>query len=145
MKNRLALLAAAKTPVEPLGEHFRGLTAVAYHESDPVCLAKAVHEFAQENELLTVKGCLFDGVLVDPERMEEVHIKLRPGFGVLAGGVQLGDHLNVMQVVVHVPPLSPRLHHQRTCRGAAPTGGVVYGANVRLQECPVQRGCSRLG
>ena len=61
VKNRLAKLAAAGTPVELLVEKFSGPCAVATHESDPVSLAKALAEFSKQNPQLELLAGMIDG------------------------------------------------------------------------------------
>ena len=61
VKNRLALRATAETPLEPLNEHFRGATGVAWNGEDPVVLSKSVVEFAKEIDRLKVKAGVIEG------------------------------------------------------------------------------------
>ena len=42
VKNTLGKLAVEGTPLEPLKDHFIGMTAIAYSEKDPVGLAKVL-------------------------------------------------------------------------------------------------------
>ena len=55
VKNSLARRAVAATPYEHLAELFVGPTAIAW-SADPVAAAKAVVEFARENEHLVIRG-----------------------------------------------------------------------------------------
>jgi len=52
IKNRLAKLAAAGTPMEPLAAHLSGPCAIAMHDSNPVALAKALSAFIKDNPQL---------------------------------------------------------------------------------------------
>src|SRR5262249_52271122 len=56
VKNTLGRIAVEGTPLEPLKDHFVGMTAVAYSEKDPVGLAKVLSKFAKENAQLTFKA-----------------------------------------------------------------------------------------
>src|SRR5512147_1847508 len=49
VKNTLATRAAKDTELEPLGPYFEGPTAVAYHPSDVVSLAKVLTEISKGN------------------------------------------------------------------------------------------------
>lgn len=61
VKNRLAKIAALGTPVEALSTHFVGTTAVATSVADPAETAKALTDFAKENDKLKIKAALFEG------------------------------------------------------------------------------------
>jgi len=72
VKNRLAKRAIQGTPYEELGDHFKGPTAVAYSD-DAVGLAKALSEFAKEQEdVLEFKGGLVDGQRVSGEEIKHI-------------------------------------------------------------------------
>lgn len=64
VKNTLARLAARGTPVERLSEHFRGMTAIAFSQDDPVALVRALAEFAKENAQVQFKAALVEGTVV---------------------------------------------------------------------------------
>jgi large subunit ribosomal protein L10 len=49
VKNTLARKAAAGTPFEQAAEHFKGVTAIAVSEGDPVNLSKAISKFTKAN------------------------------------------------------------------------------------------------
>jgi large subunit ribosomal protein L10 len=61
VKNSLALRALKDTPLEKLGPHFDGTTAVAYTGSDPVVLAKTLVDFIKDHPQLSVKGGVVAG------------------------------------------------------------------------------------
>ena len=61
VKNRLALRAMKGTALEPLASHFKGETALAWTDADPAPLAKAIEEFAKENQGLGIKAGLVEG------------------------------------------------------------------------------------
>jgi large subunit ribosomal protein L10 len=73
IKNRLAKLAAAGTPVEPLAEKFSGPCAVALHDENPVALAKALAEFAKENPQVELLAGLVDAKdVIDPAGVKQL-------------------------------------------------------------------------
>ncbi len=49
VKNTLARKAAAGTPLEPMADQFKGVTAVALSTADPVGLSKAISKFTKAN------------------------------------------------------------------------------------------------
>ena len=55
VKNRLAKIAIAGTPAEPISQFFKGPTAIAYAE-DPVAPAKVIEKYAKDNEKLEILG-----------------------------------------------------------------------------------------
>jgi len=61
VKNTLARRAARGTPLEKLGAQFEQMTGVAYTESDPVALAKALVDFAKDNPALRFKAGIVAG------------------------------------------------------------------------------------
>jgi large subunit ribosomal protein L10 len=62
VKNTLARKAAEGTPFEGAAEHFKGVTALALAEGDPVQLSKAITKFARENpEVFTFKAGVVEG------------------------------------------------------------------------------------
>ncbi|MFN0107594.1 MAG: 50S ribosomal protein L10 [Blastocatellia bacterium] len=61
VKNTIGKLAVENTPLESLKDHFKGMTGLAYSQSDPVGLAKVLSKFAKENPKLTFKGGVVDG------------------------------------------------------------------------------------
>ena len=56
VKNTLARRAMQGSPLEVLGEHFIGTTAVAYSVDDPVALAKVLTTFAKTAPALQIRG-----------------------------------------------------------------------------------------
>ena len=61
VKNTLARRALKGTAFEPLTEHFRGTTAVAYSGDDPVALAKVLTTFAKDKPALSIKAAVVQG------------------------------------------------------------------------------------
>jgi len=72
IKNTLALIAAEGTPLVGLKEQFEGPTAIAYTETDPVALAKALKEFVKRNPGLVFKGGVVEGRVVSISQVEEL-------------------------------------------------------------------------
>ena len=65
VKNTLGKLAVEGTPLEPLKDHFIGMTAIAYSETDPVGLAKVLSKFAKENAHLKFKAGIVEGRVIN--------------------------------------------------------------------------------
>jgi large subunit ribosomal protein L10 len=61
VKNTLAKRALKGTAFEPLSDHFKGTTAVAYTGTDPVALAKALTTFAKTAPTLQIKAAVVQG------------------------------------------------------------------------------------
>jgi len=71
VKNRLAKRAVAGTPAEKLEALLTGPRAIAFHESDPLVLAKALTEFAEDHPQLEVVGGVIDAKdVVDPQAVK---------------------------------------------------------------------------
>lgn len=68
-KNSLAKIALEKSPISGLSGLFTGPTAIAYSD-DPVAAAKAVVEFAKNNEKLVVIGGAANDNVVSVEQIE---------------------------------------------------------------------------
>lgn len=64
VKNTLARIAAKGTPTENLSSKFEGSTAIAYNNSDPVALAKALTAYAKTNPLFVFKAGMVEGRVV---------------------------------------------------------------------------------
>ncbi len=60
VKNTLALRAAADTPLAALREHFRGPTAIAFANEDPVGLAKALKTCLQDYPGMSFKAAVLE-------------------------------------------------------------------------------------
>lgn len=72
VKNTLALRAVKDTSLEPLGPHFQGPTAVAYHPKNLVSLAKLLTEAAKTNPNLAFKAALVEGKLVPAAEIQSI-------------------------------------------------------------------------
>ena len=65
VKNTLARKAAEGTPFEGAAEHFKGVTALALAEGDPVQLSKAISKFVKDNpDIFTFKAGVVEGRVV---------------------------------------------------------------------------------
>ena len=65
VKNTLARKAAAGTPFEQAAEHFKGVTAIATSEGDPVNLSKAISKFTKANpDVFSFKVGIVEGKVV---------------------------------------------------------------------------------
>ena len=65
VKNTLARKAAEGTPFEGAAEHFKGVTALALAEGDPVQLSKAISKFVKDNpEVFSFKAGVVEGRVV---------------------------------------------------------------------------------
>ena len=66
VKNTLARLAVKGTDFEKATESFKGVTAIAWTQNDPVVLSKAVSKFMKDNaDVYTFKSGVVEGKLVD--------------------------------------------------------------------------------
>jgi large subunit ribosomal protein L10 len=73
VKNTLARKAAEGTPFEQAAEHFKGVTALATSESDPVSLSKAISKFTKANpDIFTFKVGVVEGRVVRLGDVEEI-------------------------------------------------------------------------
>ena len=64
VKNRLAKIAIAGTPAEPISQYFKGPTAIAYAE-DPVAPAKVIEKYAKANDKLQILGGAMGSEIMD--------------------------------------------------------------------------------
>lgn len=66
VKNTLARIAVKGTDYEQASDAFKGVTAIAWTDSDPVILSKAISKFMKDNaDIYTFKSGVVDGKLVD--------------------------------------------------------------------------------
>jgi large subunit ribosomal protein L10 len=72
VKMTLARRAAAELELADLDELFLGPTGIAFADGDPVTAAKALKDFAKENESFNVKGGLLGNEFLSPERISEL-------------------------------------------------------------------------
>ena len=73
VKNTIARRAVAGTPFEGATEHFKGVSAIAWTNEDPVVLSKTVSKFVKDNgEVFTFKVGVVDGKVVDLKQVEAI-------------------------------------------------------------------------
>ena len=73
VKNTLARLALKGTELEQASEHFKGVTAVALSNSDPVELSKAISKFSKANpDVFTFKAGIVEGKVVALNEVEAI-------------------------------------------------------------------------
>lgn len=104
VKNRLAKRALTEVPMAGVEEHLRGPSALATAATDPVPLAKAIVEFAKDNELLEIKGGCVEGQVITLARLKA--LATLPSREVLLSqllGVMQGTARNLASVLAAVP------------------------------------------
>jgi large subunit ribosomal protein L10 len=72
VKNTLAMRAAKQTRLEPLEPYFEGPTAVAYHRTDVVGLAKLLMEISKSNPNFAFKAALVEGKVVPTSEIQAI-------------------------------------------------------------------------
>ena len=73
VKNTLARIAVKGTDFEQATESFKGVTAIAWTDGDPVILSKAVSKFMKDNaDHYTFKSGVVDGRLVDLQQLTTI-------------------------------------------------------------------------
>lgn len=73
VKNTLARIAVKGTEFEQASESFKGVTAIAWTENDPVILSKAISKFMKDNaDIYTFKTGVVDGKLVDLKQLTTI-------------------------------------------------------------------------
>jgi large subunit ribosomal protein L10 len=73
VKNTLARIAVKGTDFEQATESFKGVTAIAWTENDPVVLSKAISKFMKDNsDIYSFKSGVVDGRLVDFKQVESI-------------------------------------------------------------------------
>jgi large subunit ribosomal protein L10 len=73
VKNTLARIAVKGTQYEEATDSFKGVTAIAWTENDPVVLSKAVSKFMKDNaDIYTFKTGVVEGKLVDLKQLQTI-------------------------------------------------------------------------
>jgi large subunit ribosomal protein L10 len=73
VKNTLARIAVKDTQFEQATESFKGVTAIAWTENDPVILSKAISKVMKDNaDIYTFKSGVVDGRLVDLTQVQSI-------------------------------------------------------------------------
>jgi large subunit ribosomal protein L10 len=70
LKNTLGRRAVADSPLELLKEHMVGPTAMATAKEDPVAMAKALMDFAEDNPKLEIKIGVLNGEIIDSDQIK---------------------------------------------------------------------------
>ena len=65
VKNSLTKRALEGTGLESLEAHLEGMTGLAFTETDPVALAKVIHDFAKDVPAIAFKGGILDDKAMD--------------------------------------------------------------------------------
>jgi len=71
-KNTLVKLAIKGTPMEPMGAMLEGPTAIIFSYESPAANAKVATKFAKDSEKFVVKGCYFEGQVLDQKGVESL-------------------------------------------------------------------------
>lgn len=71
-KNTLVKRAAQDAGIEGIDELFIGPTAIAFVEGEPVDAAKAIRDFAKDNNALVIKGGYMDGRPLSVEEIGQI-------------------------------------------------------------------------
>ena len=103
-KNTLFKIAAKDTQVDLLKDQFVGQNAVVMAYEDPVAVAKALVDFAKENEVITIEGGVLNGKVIDAKGVEALS-KLPTKEVLIAQllSVMLGPHRGLVQVLAGIP------------------------------------------
>ncbi len=72
VKNTLARRALKGTRFEALSAHFKGTTAVAFTDGDPVMLAKALTTFMKNAPTLHIKAAVVQGRTIKPAEVTDL-------------------------------------------------------------------------
>lgn len=65
VKNKLAKIAAKGTPAEGISQALEGSSAIAFNNTDPVALAKALTAYAKANPLFVFKAGMVEGRVIN--------------------------------------------------------------------------------
>lgn len=72
VKNNLAEIAAEGTAAEQVLKGLRGMTSIAFTNSDPVALAKALTAYAKANPTFTFKAGIVEGRAIDIKAINDL-------------------------------------------------------------------------
>jgi large subunit ribosomal protein L10 len=73
VKNTLARRAVKDTQFEQAADSFKGVTAIAWTDGDPVVLSKAMSKFMKDNaDIYTFKSGVIDGKLIDATQLSTI-------------------------------------------------------------------------
>ena len=71
-KNSVLRLASEGGPAEGLKAHFNGTTSIAMSFGDPVSLAKALVNYAKDNEAFEIRSGVLDGQVLEPKEISNL-------------------------------------------------------------------------
>ena len=73
VKNTIARLAIKDSPYTEVEDFFKGMSAIAWTDADPVVLSKAVSKFVKDNkELYSFKAGIVEGKVVNLDQIEAI-------------------------------------------------------------------------
>jgi len=72
VKNTLARISMKSSDHENMIEYLEGPTAIAFGMDDPAAPAKVLKEFNKKDDKVQIKACLFEGVLIGTDKLEEI-------------------------------------------------------------------------
>ena len=104
VKNSLAKRAIKGTSFESLEQHFEGMTAVAYTETDPVALAKTLTTFIKTAPTLTIKAAVVQGSTIAPAAVTDLaNMPGKPELYARLLGTLQAPMVNLVRVLNAVP------------------------------------------
>ncbi len=72
VKNRLALRALKEDFPEDLKSQFRGPTAIAFAQENPIGLARLIKDFSVQHKVLTVRCGIVEGQFLEGEKFADI-------------------------------------------------------------------------
>ena len=72
IKNKISMRAIEGTKLEALKPYFKGPTGLAFSNSDPIALAKAIKAFADTQQKFVIQAGVLDGTLLDKAKVIEL-------------------------------------------------------------------------
>jgi large subunit ribosomal protein L10 len=104
VKNTVAKRALKGTSFETLDKYFVGTTAVAYTDTDPVALAKALTTFAKTAPTLKIKAAVVQGRAVQPAEVTDLaSLPGKPELYARLLGTLQGPLVQIVTVLSAVP------------------------------------------
>ena len=137
VKMTLARLAAAELELAELDELFLGPTGIAFADGDPVTAAKALKDFAKENEAFTVKGGLLGSEFLTPERISELaDIESREVLLSMIAGAMKAPMANLAGLLAALPRNLASAMQQLVEKKEEAGGGEPPAAEAASEETP---------
>ena len=72
VKNTLAAIAARRVGFEAFAQDLKGPSALAFVSGEPVEAAKALRDFAKDNQQLVIKGGVMDGAVLSADGVDKL-------------------------------------------------------------------------